>query len=68
MKKINIFVSGRRGDKKRASDRRVPASVRQQHGEGGVDVEPDACKPVVHFRITAERFHHVDAQQPFRRG
>jgi len=31
-------------------------------------VEPDASEPVVHFRVAAERFHHVDAQQPFRGG
>lgn len=31
-------------------------------------MEPDASEPVVHFRVVAQRFHHVDAQQSFRGG
>lgn len=61
--KLCDCVSGWRSDEKRTSDRRVPACVRQQHGQGDVDVEPEASEPFVHFRIASERVHHVVAQQ-----
>lgn len=60
--------AGRRSDEERTSDGRVPAGVREQHGERSVDVEPDAGEPVVRVRIAAERVHHVAAEQPSGRG
>lgn len=60
--------AGRRNDEERTFDRRVPAGVREQHGQRSVDVEPNAGEPVVRVRIVAERVHHVAAEQPSDRG
>lgn len=63
-----VSCAGRRGHEERAPDRGVPARVRQQHGQGGVDVEPDAGEPDVRVRVAAERVHLVAAQEQSDRG
>lgn len=65
---VNRFPAGRRRNKKRTSDRGIPTRVPQQHGQGSVDVEPDARELVVRVRVVAERLHLVAAEQPSDRG
>jgi len=63
-----MFAAGWPRDEKRTSDRRVSTRVRGEHGQGGVDVEPDTGQPVVRVRVAAQRVHLVAAQQPSGRG